>query len=85
MNEQLHSLASNYLFAIPIVLLLTYVWLRFEKSRAAKSSKSAKSYFDNAFIMRHALFVAALAFLLIMLNKPLPGLEESIIVSPADF
>ena len=85
MNEQLHSFASNYIIAIPVVLLATFIWLHFEKKRAAKSSKSAKSYFDSSYVTRNMMFVAVLAFLLILLNKPLPGLEESIIVTPADF
>jgi hypothetical protein len=83
MSEQLHSFASNYLYAVPAVMVIAWFWFVFEKSRIRHTAKN--TILNNAFLIRNVVFIGAIAFLLILLNKPLPGLEESIIVSPADF
>lgn len=83
MNEQLHSIASNYFYAVPLTMAIAALWFKFEKSRVKHGAKHV--IMDNSFFMRNIGFVGALAFLLILLNKPLPGLEESLIVTPADF
>jgi hypothetical protein len=83
MNEQLHSIASNYLYAVPLAMLISALWFTFEKSKVKHNAKHV--IMDNSFFMRNIVFIGVLSFILIFLNKPLPGLEESIIVSPADF
>ena len=83
MSEQLHNFASNYLFVIPAALVLTAIWFKMEKSKTKSPYKN--TILNNAFLYRLLGFVAVLTFALVYANKPLPGLEESIIVSPADF
>lgn len=83
MNEQVHALATNYLYAVPAVMVLTYVWLWLQKNRIKHTAKHI--IFDGKYMLRNVLFFGAVAFLLLYLGKPLPGLEESIIVSPAPF
>lgn len=83
MNEQLHNFASNYVYIIPFVALLTFLWFKMEKSKTKNTAKYA--ILNNGFLSRLLAFVTIITFTLVYLNKPLPGLEESIIVSPADF
>ena len=83
MNEQLHHFAGNYILVIPVALILTAIWFKIEKNRCKHSSKNA--ILNNTFLYRLLGFVGLLTFALVYLNKPLPGLEESIIVRPADF
>ncbi len=81
MQDQLHSFATNYMYAVPAVMVLTAAWLHFQKTRM----KAHKTLIDTKFMTRNALFAGVLAFLLIYLGRPLPSLEESINVLPADF
>ena len=81
MQDQLHAFASSYIYAVPATMLLTAIWFHFQKSRM----KTHKSLIDNKFITKNSVFVGCLAFVLLYLGRPLPLLEESINVSPADF
>jgi len=83
MNEQMHDFATNYVVAIPIAMVLTGLWLMFQKSKIKNSAKN--QIMNNSFVMRNVFFVGILVFLIMYLGRPLPGLEESIIVRPADF
>jgi hypothetical protein len=83
MDEQLNKFASNYLIIIPIALILTFVFYNFERTRHNHPSKNA--VFNQGFLYRLLTFVAILTFGLVYANKPLPGLEETINVAPADF
>ena len=83
MSEQLQSLASNYFYVIPFALLLTFVWHKIEKTKNKHPSKN--SVLNQNHLYRLMGFIAVLTFTIVYANKPLPKLEESIIVSPADF
>lgn len=81
MQEQLHAFATSYIYAVPAAMLLTAAWLQFQKSRM----KAHKTLIDSKFITRNTVFAGVVAFLLLYFGRPLPLLEESINVSPADF
>lgn len=83
MNEQLHSLASNYAYVIPAALVLTFLFYKFEQSKHRHPSKNV--ILNQGLLYRLLGFVAILSFALVYLNKPLPSLEETINVAPADF
>ena len=83
MNEQVHNFASNYLYVIPFAVAMTFIWYKIEKNKCKSTAKH--TILNNSFLTRLLGFVAILTFALVYANKPLPGLEESIIVSPADF
>lgn len=83
MNEQVHAIATNYLYMVPIAMAVTALWLKLQKSRVKNPAKNV--ILDNGFFLRNVLFVGTLVFLIMYLGKPLPGFEESIIVRPADF
>lgn len=83
MNEQIHGFATNYFYAVPAVMALTYIWLWWQKGQAKHSAKHI--LFDNKYMIRNVIFFGAVAALLMYLGRPLPGLEESIIVSQAPF
>jgi hypothetical protein len=83
MNEQVHTFATSYLYAVPAVMLLTYLWLWWQKSQVRHTAKHI--IFDNKFFLRNTVFFGAITMLLLYLGRPLPGLEESIIVSQAPF
>lgn len=79
MNEQIHNIASNVLYMVPIAVLLMAGWLKFQKS------KMRVRMVDNQFIWKNSLFVGLLVFAVMFLGKPMTGVEENIIVGPADF
>ena len=83
MNEQLHNFASNYVYVIPLVLVLTFAYFKFEQSNHRHPSKNA--VLNQGCLYRLLGFIAILTFALVYLNKPLPSLEETINVAPADF
>ena len=83
MNEQIHAIATNFLYAVPITMLITGIFLQVQKTKLKNPAKN--TILNNSFIFRNSLFVGLLTFVILYLGKPLPGLEESIIVSPADF
>ena len=83
MNEQLHTFATSYFYAVPTAIALMALFLYFQKSKIKNVSKN--TILSTGFILRNAIFVGVLTFALIYFGKPLPGLEESIIVKPADF
>jgi uncharacterized membrane protein len=80
MNENIHYIASNYIYIVPFSILLTMAFLQWQKQVGKKNQ-----IVDSTFIIRNALFVGLLVFVIVYLNKPLPSLEESLFVSPADF
>jgi len=81
MQDQLHGFATNYIYAVPAAMALTALWLHFQKTRM----KTHKTLIDTKFITRNSIFAGLVAFMLVYLGKPLPLLEESINVSPANF
>lgn len=81
MQDQLHAFATNYMYAVPATVVLTAAWLHLQKTRM----KVHKNLIDNKFITRNAIFAGIIAFLLLYFGRPLPLLEESINVLPADF
>lgn len=64
-------------------MIVTAIFLYFQKSKIKNSAKN--NIITNSFILRNVAFVGIVAFALIYFGKPLPSLEESIIVKPADF
>lgn len=82
MNDKIQAIASNYLYVIPIVMLLFAVVFRAQKVKG-KNGKTPSV--DNAFILRNSVFAGVVAAFLLYFNKPLPGLEDTIDVRPANF
>jgi hypothetical protein len=82
-REDLHSYATNPVLMVPLVIGITFLFLHFQKMKLKNPGKNA--ILDQSFMIRNALFVGAIAGALVYFGRPLPGLEESIIVSPADF
>ena len=83
MFEQLHGFATNWIYMVPFMMLCVAAWLKFEKSQKSNPSKS--SVLNNQFILRNSLLAGFITFLIMYFGRPLPSLDESIIVSPADF
>lgn len=83
MIDQLNTFATNYAYAVPSAILLTVFWLYFQKQRVRTASKMIS--IDTPFIVRNSVFVGLLVFAVVYFGKPLPALEESMYVSPADF
>jgi type IV secretory pathway TrbL component len=82
MNEQLHYFSTNYHLAVPATVFLTMGFLYWQK-RTIKNKNT--DIIDSTFILRNSLFVGVVALFLIYFNKPLPSLEESLLVTPAEF
>ena len=82
-SEKIHSVATNIAFIVPITMAITAGWLIFQKSKIQHSAKNI--VMNNSYLMRNVAFVGVVTLLLVYFNKPLPSLEESINVRPADF
>ncbi len=82
MSDQVQAIASNYLYVVPIVMVLTGLWLIIQKRKIKNNAKNA--IMDNGFLVRNVLFVGLITFLVMYLGKPIPY-EDSILVRPADF
>jgi type IV secretory pathway TrbL component len=82
MNEQLYNFATSPHLVIPTAVLLTMVFLYWQKKTIKKKNTEL---LDSTFIVRNSLFVGVIALFIVYFNKPLPRLEESFSPSPAEF
>lgn len=80
--EKVHAFATNSLYSVPTIILLTGLFLYWQKSQLKREHKHV---IDNVFIIRNSVFVGLLVFMLLQCSKQLPSFEESIYVAPADF
>jgi hypothetical protein len=79
MNDQIHTFVTNPAIAACIVGVLLAGWFKYQHK------KSKVVALDNTFIMRNVLFVSVLVAGIVYFGQPLPPLEESMFVAPADF
>lgn len=80
--DKLHSIATNYIYIVPISIILMMAFLYWQKISDAQNDDNVP---NSTFIIRNSLFVGLLVFFVVYYNKPLPSFEESMFVSPADF
>lgn len=78
-STQIHAVVTNWMFAVPIAMVLTAMWLMFLKQ------KEKGTRLSNNFILKNCVFVGALVAAIVILGKPLPPLEDRLFVGPADF
>lgn len=82
-NEIFEQIFSDYKFCLPLCAVATYAFLKYQSTLT--ENKSAKSVFNNTFLIRNSIFVALLAFLIIYFNQPQQGFHEFMKVEPANF
>jgi len=80
--DQLQEFGKNYMYVIPASVLLTMLFLHWQKYTLKNQHVKL---LDSTFILRNSLFVGLIAFIIVYLNKPLPRFEDSLYVNPADF
>ncbi len=78
--DQLRIVTGNYFFMVPVTVLIVYLVLR-----AQKQSNGKNVVLDDSALWKNSVFVGLLMGVVLYLNKPLPGLEDSINVRPANF
>ena len=79
LQTQIHTLVTKWMFAVPIAMVLTAMWLMFLKQKEKGTRMS------NNFILKNCVFVGALVAAIVLLGRPLPPLEDKLYVGPADF
>jgi ABC-type uncharacterized transport system permease subunit len=81
MNEKLHVVFSNPVYAVPIAAALNACFLMWQKSQLKKDRKQL----DQSFIIRNSIFVGLLTFVIIYFGQNIGDQEEYLRVGPASF
>lgn len=81
MNDKLHVIFSNPVYAVPIAAALNACFLMWQKSQL----KKGKEHLNSSFILRNSIFVGLLTFVVIYFGQNIGDQEEYLRVGPASF